>query len=322
MPYTSVSLPRVVAQWVTRSLAERLPWWLAAAAVAGLVLPGPGRSLREATPLILAAMIGGLGLSLTLRQLTAALRDWRLLSIALVAQLTVTPLLALSVWHLGDAGPASQGLVVQAVAPSEVTSPLMAHLAGGSLPGAISILGVSILLAPLTMPTLLEAILGRAVPVPTTEMLTTLALTVALPLVVGSTIHTLASRGRGRLTRGGTALSAGMVALLVYAVTAGAQTQLTARPAQVLIPGLAAAVALLTVGLATGWVAGRITRRSPDQRLSLLFTTGMREFGVATAVALTFFDPTTALLPAIYGVLMMITTAQLARRLARSGPTR
>lgn len=301
---------------LARSLTDHLTWWLLAAGLAGFTVPGFGDTLRDFTPVILAVMIGGLGLTLRLGDLTASLRNWKLLGIALTAQLVSTPLLALLVWPATDQGALAQGLVVQATAPSEVTSPLMVYLAGGSLAGAVSILGISILLAPLVMPLLLQLILGQTVPVPAGEMLISLALTVALPLLAGSTIHTLAPTIRPRLARIGSALAAAMVVLLVFAVAAGTRPALLANPIAIIAPTLIGSAALLAVGLIAGWGAGHLGGFNTPERHSLLFTTGMREFGVATAVALAFFDPLTAVLPALYGIIMMITTSRIARHLA------
>lgn len=306
-----------LAKWLARSLTDHLTWWLIAAAVAGLTLPGLDNTFRDFTPLILAVMIGGLGLTLRLADLTASLRNWKLLGAALATQVISTPLLALVIWPATDQGTLAQGLVVQATAPSEVTSPLMVYLAGGSLAGAVSILGISILLAPLTMPLLLQVILGRTVPVPAGEMLISLALTVALPLLAGSTIHTLAPTIRARLARLGSALSAAMVILLVLAVAAGTRPALLANPTAIIGPTLIGSSALLAVGLIAGWAAGHLGGFNTPEQHSLLFTTGMREFGIATAVALAFFDPLTAILPAVYGIIMMITTSRLAHHIAR-----
>ncbi len=113
-----------------------------------------------------------------------------------------------------------------------------------------------------------------------------------------------------------------MVILLVYAVTAGAQPSLIANPGGIIIPGLIGSAAILIVGFATGWAAGRFFQPRSELRHTLVFSTGMREFGIATAVSITFFDPETAVLPAIYGITMMIIASQLARRLSRNHPHR
>lgn len=313
---------RSAVRRLVESLIENLVWWLVAAVVAGLVAPGPATALGAHTAAILAVMIGGLGLSLPLGRLTAGFVRLRVIAIGLGAQLVSTPLLAFLAWQATSSSATTRGVVIQSVAPAEITSPLMAHLAGGSLTASVSILGVSTLLAPLTMPLLLEAILGRSVPIPAGDLLTTLGVTVAVPLLVGATVHSIAPSDRRRvLERGGPALSAGMVTLLIYAVAGVSAERLTARPVQILGPALTWSVAVLAVGLAAGWVAGRLARLDMDDSRAVLFTTGMREFGIATAVALGYFNPAVAAFPAVYGMVMMIVTARLARRLRRRPPS-
>lgn len=299
---------------LARSLTQNFVWWLVGAGVVGVLLPTPAGALRPQTPWILAVMIGGLGLSLPLGDLAGALGRWRLVSRGLGAQLLSTPALAFVLWRVGDRSAAAAGVAVQAAAPAEITSPLLAHLAGGALAGSLSVMSVSVVLAPVTMPVILRVVLGEAVPVPVVSILLSLLLTVALPLVVGSALHTLAG-AKESLERLGPALSAAMVVLLVFAVAGGGRQAGLPSLAEVALLGLFAFL-LMAVGFGAGWLAGFRTDRG--DRLTLVFTTGMREFGIATAVALSFFGTEAALFPALYGVLVMVGSAWLAGRLRPS----
>lgn len=301
-----------VLRSVAATLTGHLTTWLLLAAATGLLVPELAGRLRAATPAILAAMIAGLGVGVPPVALAAAARRPRLLALGVAAQLAVTPLAGAALWWLAGPEPIAAGLVVQAVAPSEITSPLMVRLGGGRAASALPLMVLSLLLAPLTMPLLLAAVLGAAVPVPTGDMLRSLLLTVVAPLLGGSAV---AGRCRApRLLREiGGGVSAGMVILLVLAVAGGAAAGAT-PPATALVLAAVGAVVLLATGLAAGWAAGRFV---PGDRQALLFTTGMREFGVATAVSLGFLGPRAAVAPAVYGIVMMVAAAWLARRLGR-----
>lgn len=292
------------------SLTGNLVVWLLLAAGAGLLLPGAAAPLRRTTPVILAVMIAGLGVGVPPRELVAGVRRPAVVVTGLLAPLAIAPLVAVGLWQALGPEPVALGLVVQAMAPAEITSPLMVRLSGGRAGSALPVLAASLLVAPVTMPLLVAAVVGRTVPVPAGDMLQSLLLTVATPLVAGSTLA--ARTRRPRLLRDlGAGVSAAMVVLLVLAVTGGATVG--GLPPVRLVVAAGGAVLLLVAGFAAGWAAGALIRR---ERRTLLFTTGMREFGVATAVSLSFLGAEAAISPAVYGVLMMVGAAWLTRHLA------
>lgn len=308
------------ASWSLRlasSLTDRLLVLLVVAAAAGALLPGPAGTLRTGTPVILAAMIAGLGLGVGPADLVRAFRRPRLLGLALAAQVASTPLVGWALWTAAGPDPVLAGLVVQATAPTEITAPLMVGLAGGRVAVALPVMATSLLLAPAVMPALLSLILGRSIPVPAGAMLGSLALTVVLPLLAGTAVHAR-SRHPRVLRRLGRGLSAAMVVLLVLAVAGGAVGSPAAAPGR--LAALAAgALILLAAGLGVGRIAAQVPGGDPGDSRVLTFTTGMREFGVATAVSLSFFGPEAAVGPAVYGVIMMVVTAWLARVLTVGG---
>lgn len=259
-------------------------------------------------------MVAGLGLTLSLRDIGRAFLRARPLALGIGTQLVATPLAGFLIWR--TAGPSSEsvGLVIQAVAPIEITAPLMAALAGGGLSLSISVMAVSLFLAPVTMPLLLRLVLGRGVEIPVGPLFLSLALTVALPLAIGSAVFT----GLGRpalLRRLGPGLSALMVVVLIFVVAGNASGGLELADRGGILLMAAGATVLLGVGFGSGWAVGRAARLDTAAARSLIFTTGMREFGVAAAVALTFFDARAAVFPAVYGVIMMLTSAWIAGKL-------
>lgn len=297
-------------------LARRLLWWLLAAALAGVLMEGPAAALADRTPLILAVMVGGLGLGLPLSALARGLLEPRLLVTVLATQVLVTPVVG---WLLAGTGGVGVGAAIQAAAPAEITSPLLVALAGGSTAAAVPVMALTVLLAPVTMPPVLAATAGATVAVDARGLLLGLLVTVAVPVLAGAGLHTAAGRHRGLLARLGRGLSAAMVILLVFAVAGRAARQLAVRGPGRLLAATAMAALLIAVGFTLGAVAGRLARLDEQRRRVALFAIGMREFGVATAVALGYFTAEAALVPAVYGPLVMIAAAALAHRLAPTG---
>src|SRR5262249_13689793 len=148
-----------------------------------------------------------------------------------------------------------------------------------------------------------------------------LALGIALPLVAALLVGAF-SRGRARRFLKGYGPDFGTVALMLLLLGAGATSRMAISnkqlgPADYVIAGAGIVVALaLPFGLGAG--VGALLRLPPGRRSAVVFTTGMREFGVATAVAL-ISVPAAVAIPAVYGILLMLLSSGLARRLSRSG---
>ena len=61
-----------------------------------------------------------------------------------------------------------------------------------------------------------------------------------------------------------------------------------------------------------GYLVGRILKPTQEYK-SYIFTIGMKEFGIATAVALKFFGGEVAVPAAIYGIIILITGPIIAK---------
>lgn len=297
-------------------LTQRILWWLFLATGLGVLLPTAAHTLAVAVPFILAVMIGGLGVTLPLNQLGKSFLCPRFLALAIGSQIISTPLVGFLLWRVYGSQPSWAGLLVQAVSPSEITSPLMTQIAQGSLVAAMPAMFTSLLLAPIIMPLLLRFSLGQAVPVPAAAMFRSLLLTVALPLLLGSTINT-AFHNPKTVRQVGPGIAALMVVVLIFIVVGNATEEINASSWSRLLMMIAASLVLVGAGVLLGWLAAALFKLDQPTSRALVFTTGMREFGVASAVSLAFFDAQTALFPAIYGVVMMLTTAWIARILRR-----
>jgi BASS family bile acid:Na+ symporter len=228
----------------------------------------------------------------------------------LALQYTVLPVLAW-VLALPLADPELRaGFVIVGAAPSEITSALMVFLAGGDAALATGAMALSVLVSPFVMPPILSLLAGHSVHMNVGEMFLNLAVIVAIPVLVGASLRTRFPK-LGNHADECSALASLMVILLIFIVAA-------ANAGSILQVGMIGTAVLLLVlnvsGYALGWLTGRIVAPRDDRR-PFIFTVGMKEFGVATAVALNFFPGRAALPAAVYGVLMLITAPYLVRRL-------
>ncbi|MGI8552379.1 MAG: bile acid:sodium symporter family protein [Dehalococcoidia bacterium] len=295
----------------TSLLTEQTVWLILLAGLLGYLEPGWGASLQRAVLPLLALMVVGVGIGQSPRALLGQPRDL-VQSLPVVAiQLTLLPLVAFGLSRALPVGNLRLGLVVVGLAPAEVTSALAALLAKGSATFALRVLAISLAASTVSTPLWLSLFGTGHGGLSATNLFVELLLAIVVPLIAASLLRVAAPRV-ANLERVWAALSAVAVVLLIFIVAGG----LRDLPVdQGLLQLGAALAAFVAVCYLLGFLLGLVLRLPEGERRAVLFSTGMREFGVAAAVATAAFSTTAAAVAAIYGVMMISTSFWLVNRL-------
>ncbi|MCL4370830.1 MAG: hypothetical protein M1380_07960 [Chloroflexi bacterium] len=281
-------------------LTDRLIYWILLAGIFGFLLPGQATAGGFLVPWLLFTMMLGLGLALTPDDFRGALR-WPEVAAALGVQLVAIPGTALALRLVLPPGPLRDGILVLGLAPAEITSALMVGLAGGDVPLSTMLLVLSMVVSLLVIPFAAGAQVAGALSV---ELL----LSVLLPLGIGILVRARYLRPNPEACQ---ALSAASVVGLVFIACAPLGA---VAPASLLtLAGLA--LAMVASGFGWGALAARLAGVSGRRLVSFAFFGGMREFGVAAAVALSAYPDGAALPAAVYGPVMMLVAGMVASRL-------
>jgi len=282
-----------------------------AAAILGWAVPGPARSLdrHQAINAVLAVLVFASAITVPagaagrLRALAPRL------SVVVITTAVALPAAAFALSRLVGPGPLRDGVLAVGVAPAEVASVAITGIAGGEAAAA------AVLLVAAAGP-ILSAAGGAGVPA--TRVLATLALAVGLPLVAGLLLSRLTAAGGrpgvsgGRAGDGFQALAIAAVTILVWLVSG--QVRLSAAYAVL----VAVLVALIVTSAAIGLLLARGLPR--PARTAVLLSVSMRDFAVASGIAVAAFGPAAAAPLGIYGVLVMAWGALAARLAARPPP--
>jgi BASS family bile acid:Na+ symporter len=299
-------LPRPARRLIP-ALHEALVPLVLLAAVLGIGLPGAANWLRPAVPAMLAGQVAGVALTITGRQFRPVLARPVPIAVALSVQWLLFPLFGYLLLRASGADLAGQGAFIVAVAPAEITSALVAVLAGGTAATATVLMTASVATGCVLTPLWLTLLGRHSGSFNHWSIVFELVVSVALPLIVGVAIRTrsaaVARHPRRCLD------AAGISLLLVVFVGAGAARPLllSSQIAQALL----LAVALVVFGGVLGTVVAWAMGRTRSIGLALAFPIGMREFGIATAVALSI-APGAAGFGGLYGIIMMISAAGVA----------
>lgn len=340
-----------VAARVAAAVTEPLLLWALLAALAGVALPAVGRDGGGTVPWLLGAMVFATGITMPPARLSAALRRPGRLLVALVLQFGPLSLLAYALSRLPLGAPLSVGILCIGVAPCEITSSVMTLLAGGDAALGTALVAASLLCATIVTPGLLAGYAGGVAPVDRAALAQELGLAVGAPLVAalllrwllaGLLVRRQAEEGsvlfddpaptpyaRLPLTGGAFTAVLALIDVLAPAIAALAVLALlfviagAARPV-LLSTDLFAAVVLSLgfnlVGYAAGWLLFRLLREPELAVCAGVFGLGMREFGVAAALAAATL-PAAGAVVAVYGIVVLI-TAPLLVRWYRRGLTR
>jgi len=294
---------------VSEIINNYLVWFILLAAVLGLFLT-QFSFLSNYVSFILFFMILGLGFNLEFSGFVKVIKTpWKVLAVILV-QYSVIPLLALLLIYFIKDSNFSLGILVLSAAPSEITSALMVHLAIGNVALGTTIMAISILLAPFLMPLVLSFLVGKTVNIDSGDMFRTLLAIVVLPVVIGTYFRTKFKK-LANYKEDFAALSSLMVILLIFVVASNNSTAIL----NINILGLALILLIFNlISYGIGYFVGRIVKPAQEYK-SYIFTIGMKEFGIATAVAFKFFGGEVAVPAAIYGIIILITAPIIAKML-------
>jgi bile acid:Na+ symporter, BASS family len=289
---------------------DRLIVYAAVAVAAGLLLPNVAARLAGGVPYMLGGQVLGVALTLTLGRFAAVARRPLPVLLALAAQWTVLPLAGVGLFNVISDPTLRNGALIVAVAPAEITSALVALLAAGSGAVAITCMAGSLALGTVLTPLWVSAVLGPAAHVDRVALIAELALSVAVPLVVGVGLRTWWPRLHGLRSRA-LDLSAVCVVLVVFVSVGSARTFVLSAS---LLPCIGVCAVLLVIGYGLGLALAWPWRHHAHLWRALVFPVGMREFGIAAAVALAV-SPGAVGVAGVYGAMLMTTAPALARRL-------
>lgn len=299
-----------------RLITDYLLVWILLSVALGLIFPQLSR-LSSLSTLILAVMIGSISLTLS----PESFRSVRPASLGtILAVQTVMPFLAYAVARALSLSPElTLGFVVLGAVTPELVTPVMTKLAGGDTAlattalifvgfGSVALIPLSVLL-----------LLGQSVEYDPLLVVRQLLLAVALPMAAAVTLRAKYPERIEVYDEYLPSVSALMVIIIIGIVTA-ANTDALLNQA---VLGLVAvgAAALNLMGYLLGWVSSGLLDSwfNRKQRITALYSVGMRDFAVAAAIVVSAGFPTIASVPAVtFGVIEMLTAAALSHHFMRT----
>jgi len=254
---------------------------------------------REWIPAMLAAVMLGMGLTLTrddLKGLQSA--GWPLLT-GILLQFLVMPICAWALAILADLpGAIAVGLILVGAAPGGTASNVVTWLARGDVALSVAMTTASTLLAPILTPLWIWLLASSWLPIEPLPLLISVLKIALAPVLLGILIRAWWTPGRivlhGLLP---------VFSMLVIAWIVGVITALNVQQLGDVSMNVLACVMLLNVcGLLLGYGGAALTGQSDRRRRTVAIEVGMQNSGLAAALAVAHFSPLTALPAALFSI--------------------
>lgn len=290
------------------------PLLVLAGAVAGFFLRDAVTPLSWTIPWILGIIMFCMGLTLTAPDVQAVIRRPGTVALGVVTQYGIMPLAAFAVsWALSLPPELALGVILVGCAPGGTASNVITYLARGDVALSVAITTVTTLLAPFVMPPLALLFAGEYLTVSAGSLMIAIAQTVLLPVIGGIALRRFAGRLIQRILPLLPWLSAVAIALVVGIIMGGSAD----RVAEAGLLVLTAVIAHNALGLASGWVVGRLVGLDAASRRALTFEVGLQNSGLAASLSTMYFSPLTALPAAVFSLWHNLSGSVVAALMSR-----
>lgn len=253
----------------------------------------------------------GMGLSLTVRDITNVFVMPKAFSVGLLGQMVLLPLLGFALGVLVAPTPAiAVGALILAACPGGVTSNAYSFASRADVALAVSLTAVTSFITIVTVPLLTHFGLAyfldaaTAPELPVLEMMRTLAQLTVVPVAIGMVIRRLWEERARRLIETLRTITFVFLVVLILAGTIVSFDVLLENFVQT----FAVAAGLNVLGMAAGFGIGRLFGLGLPQRVAITFEVGVQNISLASLVMLTLLgNEEFFVVPLVYAVVMKLT---------------
>lgn len=286
-------------------------------ALAAIFIPRPGTSLAttkvgnlSAVSILLMIVLFGMGITLTPTDFKRVARNPLQIILGTIAHYVIMPLIALLLVHLfGLTGAAAVGVILVGSAPSGTSSNVMSFLSGGDVALDVSIGLLSTLLAPIMIPTLLKLLAGKWVHVPFTSMFFSAFQIVVIPIVLGVIVHMIFKEHVQKVIEIMPLISQVAILVIILAVLSANSKTILAVSTLILVPVI---ILHNLLGYLLGYGFSKMMKMKTPQQKAITFEVGMQDSALASTLAISFFEPASAIAAVMFSVWHNISGSVLA----------
>lgn len=260
----------------------------------------------------------GMGATLTVNDFADVLREPKAVSIGVLIQLLMVPLVALFAINVfGLIGGVAVGVALVAAIPGGTVSNIFTYFAKGNVPLSISITALTTLACLVTTPLVLALLIDAYLPsdfvMPTARIMSDIAYTLLLPLVLGMMLLRFVSAHAGWISKWSIRISLLGIALIVIGSISAGRLDLAAFG----FNNIAAVIGFLILIALVSALIARLMRLGSSDRTAIEMEVVVRNVNLAVLIKASMFPAsevggigdTVLFAILLYGVLQMLSAA-------------
>lgn len=252
-----------------------------------------GDAINRLLNVVLALIMGGLGLSLTREDFKNLYARPRALNVGLAAQLLLLPLIAYALVQGSSLSPELKvGIMILSVCPGGITSNLISYFLKGNVALAISLTVANAVLTLISIPVLVNLFLvhfmqdGREFQLPFWEVMYEITVVTVLPATLGfllrDRIPSLATRMEKPMNRASTVLLALVFVLKIFSKEDSGGAGLTWSDIEALLPYM---MLLNFLSMFGGFFAGSVFGLPFRDKITISVEVGLHNTALALLIA-------------------------------------
>ncbi|EKO3403497.1 bile acid:sodium symporter family protein [Vibrio fluvialis] len=282
-----------------RTITQLFPLWAVLFSLCAYFFPSVFVDLKSQIVPLLTIIMLAMGLTLKPKDFLNVVTNKKAIGIGLILQFSVMPLAALLVSLLLGFDPMlTIGMVLVGSVAGGTSSNVMCYLAKGDVALSITMTSISTLLGVVLTPLLVKLLAGQSVDVPAMSMLMSLVKIVLVPVSIGLLCNVLLHSVTEKLEPALPLISMVAIVMIIAIVVA-----LNASQLATIGPIVALAVILHnSIGLASGYWICRALGFNESICRTVAFEVGLQNSGLATALAMKFFTPASAVAGTIFSI--------------------
>ncbi|MBD1557814.1 bile acid:sodium symporter family protein [Vibrio sp. S9_S30] len=275
------------------------PLWATLGSVAAFFAPHIFVPLKSQIVPLLAIIMLSMGLTLKFEDFYRLASNLKAMSVGVFLQFSIMPLAAFIIalaFNMNDS--LTIGMVLVGSVAGGTASNVICYLAKGNVALSITMTTASTLLGMVVTPFLVDLFLGIKVDVPVTQMVLSLVKSVLVPVSIGILLNHLFHKPIEQLSPVLPLVAMAAIVLAIAIIVALNRHQIANVGAGVLF----AVVIHNSIGLIAGYSACRLLGFDKNTCNTIAIEVGLQNSGLATALALKFFTPLSALPAGIFSI--------------------
>ena len=258
---------------------------------------------------LLGIVMFAMGMTLTLEDFKRVLKSPKVISLGLLLQYGLMPLLAFIIAiALGLPTELMAGLILVGACPGGTASNVICYLGRGDVALSITLTAISTLLAVFLTPVLTWLYIGQEVPVPIINMMLTVLKIIILPVMLGIIVNSYFGEYLTRIKQFLPVISVIAIVFIIAIIVALNAHQIV----QLAFPIIIAVLLHNGLGLFSGYAIAKWLGYDDKICRTLAIEVGMQNSGLGVALATKYFTTLTALPGAFFSIWHNITGSLLA----------